>query len=110
MSSRKKSSGTNSATSAPRLSRPLLLLIVGAAVAVVSGIILLATRPSGPDLSAYTPEVSGGPHLEVVSPETVDYGDVAVNTPIQAEFRIRNTGDQVLRIANEPQVELVRGC
>ena len=109
MSSRKKQRAKKAENAAPRLSRPLLLLIGIAAVALVA-IILLMTRPQEVDLGDYTPEVTGGPHLVVVSQETQDFGDVAVNTPVQSVFRIRNVGDQVLRILNEPEVELVRGC
>ncbi len=50
-----------------------------------------------------------GPVVEV-DQDVFDYGDVKVNTPIETLFRVRNAGDQPLKIAGDPEVELVEGC
>jgi hypothetical protein len=55
------------------------------------------------------PMVTGAPRL-AVSQELVDYGEIKVNTPVETVFRVRNIGDQPLRILGEPEVELVEGC
>jgi hypothetical protein len=55
------------------------------------------------------PEVTGAPQL-TVDQTTVDAGMVKFETPVQAAFRLRNTGDKPLQILGEPQVELIEGC
>ena len=55
------------------------------------------------------PVVTGAPRV-VVDQELVDYGEVKFDTSIETVFRVRNVGDQPLKILGEPQVELVEGC
>jgi hypothetical protein len=57
----------------------------------------------------FTPKVTGAPSIEV-GQESVDYGNVKVNTPIETTFSVRNVGDEALIILGEPQVELIEGC
>jgi hypothetical protein len=57
----------------------------------------------------FTPKVTGAPSVEVAQ-ESVDYGDVKMNTPVETVFRVRNVGDEALVILGEPQVELIEGC
>ncbi|HIQ06054.1 MAG TPA: hypothetical protein EYH31_10295 [Anaerolineae bacterium] len=78
------------------------------AVLLIGGGALFWSWPTGGEIDV-TPQVRGAPRVEVLE-EVMDYGDVRVNTPIRTVFRVRNVGDQPLRILGEPQVELVQGC
>ncbi len=78
-------------------------------IALLIGGGLLVGLLTRTDRTAPAPKVRGAPRVEV-SQETVDYGDVKVNTPIETVFRVRNVGDQPLQILGEPQVEVVKGC
>lgn len=83
---------------------PLILVAVGA-ILIVGAIWATAVGEEADSL----PAVSGGPRM-VISPESVDYGDVKLNTLVETVFTVQNTGDQPLRILGEPKVELVEGC
>lgn len=96
------------ASSAKRavLRRPLLI-IVGVMVVAVIGIGLASI--SNLNSTPYVPEVIGAPHADV-STALIDHGDMQMEEFAESIFRIRNTGDQPLRILEEPRVELVQGC
>lgn len=57
----------------------------------------------------FTPDISGAPALEVEQ-ENLDFGDVRLGETVEAVFRIKNVGDQPLRIGESPQVEVLDGC
>lgn len=86
------------------LSRPLLI-IVGVIVVAVIGWAVVSNQTSTP----YMPDVIGAPHAEV-STALIDHGDMQMEEYAESIFHIRNTGDQPLRILEEPRVELVQGC
>ena len=50
-----------------------------------------------------------GPRI-AVEQTLFDYGDVRFNTPIETLVRVRNDGNEVLALAQNPRVELVEGC
>ena len=52
---------------------------------------------------------SGTPRLMVDRSE-VDLGDLPFNAPAKTVFTLTNTGDGVLRIIEEPPVEVLKGC
>lgn len=83
--------------------RILPLLIVGAGLLLVGGMIALLSVGGSRDTGGGTPRL-------VVEQEVFDYGDVALNTPITTTFVLRNEGDGMLRILNTPQVEVRAGC
>ncbi len=93
---------------APRAGRRTLLWVglmaLGAFALVVVGFTLLRGGSGGPAAGG-----SQGPVVEV-DQDVFDYGDVKVNTPIETLLRVRNAGDQPLKIAGDPEVELVEGC
>lgn len=51
----------------------------------------------------------GGPRL-AVDKELIDFGTVRFQRMVDARFRLRNVGDQPLRLAINPQVEAIQGC
>jgi hypothetical protein len=81
-------------------------LAVAAGTAIIIIAAMLAGR-GGQALSA--PDGDGAPRVAVAQ-EVFDYGDVAIDTPIETVFRISNVGQGTLRILGTPQVELVEGC
>lgn len=87
---------------------PWLWVAVGSAVLLILGG-LSVLWSSGTGRPVVTPVVSGAPKLAVDQP-VIDEGAVKINTPVRTAFRLRNIGDQPLRILDEPVVKLVEGC
>jgi hypothetical protein len=54
-------------------------------------------------------EVKGSPRLKV-DRESLDLGDVQLGQTVEARFRLTNVGDQPLRFAEAPYIEVVEGC
>jgi cell division septal protein FtsQ len=54
-------------------------------------------------------EVSGQPSLKV-DQELIDYGDVKLNTSLTFALNLTNVGDKLLKISEEPYVEVKEGC
>ena len=116
-----------------------LALVVLAAVAVISIVVWMAQQSMANALTATTPALSAvatnatdaapapatatsftaadgvtalpadGPRI-AVEQTLFDYGDVRFNTPIETLVRVRNDGNEVLTLAQNPRVELVEGC
>jgi hypothetical protein len=51
----------------------------------------------------------GGPRL-VVDKDFIDFGTVRFEKFVRASFRLRNVGDQALRLPAYPPVDVVEGC
>ncbi len=83
--------------------RTRLLLAVVAVLLVSALAVSFWPRP------AYVAEVVGRPNL-VVDQTLLDFGIRHWGTPVTAVFRLRNTGDQTLKLLNQPQVRVVTGC
>ena len=116
-----------------------MALVVLAAVAVISIVVWMAQQSTANALTATTPALSAvatnatdaapapatatsftaadgvtalpadGPRI-AVEQTLFDYGDVRFNTPIETLVRVRNDGNEVLTLAQNPRVELVEGC
>jgi hypothetical protein len=54
-------------------------------------------------------EVRGAPKLKV-SAEVIDLGPVKFGRWVSAAFTLTNVGDQPLRFAGQPYIEVVEGC
>ena len=54
-------------------------------------------------------EYRGGPRLRVDS-DSIDLGSLPFEKFVRAQFRLRNVGDQPLRISGNPRVDAVEGC
>jgi hypothetical protein len=83
---------------------PALLLGIGA---ILVGLAVWVSQRG--QQTPFTPQVTGRPAAEI-DQDVFEYGDVRFNTPMETVFRVRNVGDQPLRILGEPRVELVEGC
>jgi hypothetical protein len=91
----------------PRWFSWLWLAVAGVALLVAGALVLLQTG-SG-DEPQVTPLVVGAPRL-AVDRAIVDEGYIKYDVPIRTTFRLSNVGDQPLKILNQPQVWLVKGC
>ena len=52
----------------------------------------------------------GGTPALAVDQQTIDYGDVKLNTNLTFEIKVTNTGDGTLRFKEEPYIEVREGC
>jgi hypothetical protein len=86
---------------------PLILVGGGAVLLLLAA--LFVYNGSRPSKSGVQQQVSGAPALNV-DKERIDFGDVKMDTPVTATFKISNTGDQPLRFSQAPKVEVVEGC
>jgi hypothetical protein len=51
---------------------------------------------------------AGGARL-AVDQQVIDHGDVPYNHTVEAEFRLKNVGDQTL-VIDQPRIEILEGC
>jgi hypothetical protein len=84
---------------------PLLIILAGAVILIVTLILALQTSPSNPT----TPEVTGTARLKS-DKQKIDLGDVKLGTLVKTSFQLTNIGDQVLRFTKAPYVEIKEGC
>ena len=54
-------------------------------------------------------EVKGSPRLKV-DQDKIDMGELKLGQTVEAKFRLTNVGDQPLRFAEKPYIEVVEGC
>jgi hypothetical protein len=93
----------------PTHQSPWLPLIAGGAVLlVIVGLAIWWTSFSSAPATA--PQTAGGAPRLAVDRTAIDDGYVKFETPIQAAFKLSNTGNQPLQILSEPQVQLIEGC
>lgn len=89
-----------------KLSKPALwklLSIAGLTLISSLFVFVLSTQES------FEPEAEG-PRLAILGEETIDYGDVKLDTTIETVIQVKNVGDSVLVFNGEPFVELMEGC
>lgn len=87
-----------------------LIAVVGALALVVAGVIVLAgSGQTTAGASAGTGPGATGARVEV-DQEQLDFGQVKMDTPVRAAFKIRNVGTEPLQVLGEPQVRVVEGC
>lgn len=98
----------------------IALVAAGALVLTVAAWVLLRggggstqsaspTQAAQPAQAGQTSQTVSGPRLSVAQ-DIFDYGDVKVNQPVEAVFRVTNVGDKPLQILEQPLVEVVEGC
>jgi hypothetical protein len=87
----------------------ILALAVLAAAVALSGGSTEGDRQAGAPSTRNAAEASGVPRLSV-DRESIDLGDVKLGTYVEAAFVLTNGGDQPLRLAQPPYIEVVEGC
>jgi hypothetical protein len=94
--------------SQPRSRAPKFLIpgILAAVVLVGVATWVLLQRSSPPPAAA---QYSGGARLWADS-DFIDFGTVRFEKFVEARFRLRNVGDQPLRLPSNPPVDVVEGC
>ena len=92
----------------PRSRWPKLLVpgILVAAVGMGAATWVLLQRSSPSPVAA---QFTGGARLSVDN-DTIDFGTVRFEKFVTARFRLRNVGDQPLRLPANPPVEVAEGC
>lgn len=88
---------------------PRLAIIAGAAVLLVA-VGLAVWWSSATSSPATAPQMSDSTAKLVVDHTTIDDGYVKFGTPVQAIFRLSNSGSQPLQVLGQPKVELIEGC
>jgi hypothetical protein len=83
---------------------PVLLTLGGAALL---GLAAFALRGRGGE--EFVPEVVGAAALRV-DREEVNLGDIPLGQLARVEFEVSNVGDERLRFAGAPYVEVAEGC
>lgn len=78
-------------------------------IGLVSGGVLLIAVALFFAFGGFGQDNSGTPVL-AVDQELIDYGEVQINTDINFEIRVTNTGDGTLRFAETPYIEVREGC
>jgi hypothetical protein len=87
-----------------------------AGVALVSMLVWLVQRNAAETAQTTPAQVApsdstalSGPRISV-DQDRFDYGNVKLNTTIETAVRVRNIGNQVLALEQNPVVELIEGC
>ncbi len=88
-----------------RPNRTPLFLLIGGAIVLLIAAFFVFRKPAPP----YVPEVTGGPSLKV-DREQIDLGEKKLGSTTAASFTVTNVGDQPLRFAEAPQMEVKEGC
>ncbi len=119
MSKRSKRHSTSPQPQPNQTRRPIWLaatLLALAGIALISMLAWLVQRnaanvtQSAPTQAAASDgAVADGPRISV-DQDRFDYGDVKLNTTIETSVHVRNIGDQVLALDQNPVVELIEGC
>ncbi len=94
---------------AQRSPQPWLpLILVAGGLVVLGGVafMLFGGRGAGTKVPI---EVQGAPRLKV-DQRKVDLGNVPLGQTVEVSFKVSNAGDQPLRLAESPYVEVVEGC
>jgi hypothetical protein len=91
-----------------RFASPLLVALGGLVMLVLAAIVFTNSKPASPT-APFTPQVRGAPRLEVDT-DLIDFGKVKMDVPVQASFKLTNTGDQPLRFSGPPYIKVLEGC
>jgi cell division septal protein FtsQ len=86
---------------------PRVMLAAGGLVLILA--VVFAFSQSSKQKPNATVEVSGSPSLKV-DKETVDLGKKRLGQQVKVSFQLTNVGDQPLRFASAPTIEVKEGC
>jgi hypothetical protein len=84
------------------ISAPVFILMFGGALLIAAGI-LFGVQISDSGNSSGTPALT-------LDQDTIQYGDVKLNTNLSFEIKVTNSGDGTLRFKEEPYIEVREGC
>ena len=84
---------------------PIVIGLGGLALVVASLAVVLGGGSGG----RAPIEVTGPPRLKV-DKETIDLGNIQLGRTVDASFVLTNVGDEPLKIAEAPFIEVVEGC
>jgi len=76
---------------------------IGGGVLLIAAALFLAFGGSNSDSGGGTPALA-------VDQQTIDYGDVKLNTNLTFEIKVTNIGDGALRFKEEPYIQVLEGC
>lgn len=93
----------------PKRSRLPFYLAGGALLLIVTGAVWLATSGLGSSSTGSPTQIASRPAL-AVDRESIDFGKVPLDVPVEATFQLSNIGDQPLQILNQPVAEVKQGC
>ncbi len=88
---------------------PLPIWLLAGGAILVFGALMIGLNNAKPAESQPAGEANGAPALQV-NQEVIDFGDVAINQTVYAEFKLTNVGDQPLHFSDQPYIEVVEGC
>jgi hypothetical protein len=88
---------------------PAVWLVIAGAVLLLGALVFAATAANRTAAANRPPAASGAPKL-VVDQEQIDFGEVAMNKPVTATFKITNEGQGPLQFTQAPYVEVLEGC
>lgn len=80
------------------------ILVAAIGIGAATWFVLQTSRPQ-----TVAAQFVGGARLWVDS-DYIDFGTVRFEKFVTARFRLRNVGDQPLRLASNPPVDVVEGC
>ncbi|HEX9115623.1 MAG TPA: hypothetical protein VGA61_06110 [Anaerolineae bacterium] len=84
-------------------------IALGGLILVLAGLLLTRQSLSSTATAPAGHLVAGKPKL-AVDRETIDLGRVPLDKPVTATFKLTNLGDQPLKLAEVPAVQVVKGC
>jgi hypothetical protein len=85
-----------------------LYLAGGALLVIIIGVLLWSNLGRASSGGSPT-QVAGGPKV-AVDREQIDFGNVPLDKPVKAIFKLSNVGDQTLQILGQPVIEVKQGC
>ena len=103
-----KKASKKTAQAGSSTSRLLPVLVLAGGILLVAAA-YFAIRSSNQPQTDFVPQVTGAPAISV-QPEQIDMGEVALGTPVRADFVVQNLGDEPLEFSEAPYIELVEGC
>ena len=103
---RAKSRSSTKSQPTPRWSKVLIPGLLTVAVAAGAGTWFFLQKSSPQVVAA---QYTGGARL-AVDKDLIDFGNVRFEKFVTANFRLRNVGDQPLRLAVGRTVEAIEGC
>jgi hypothetical protein len=84
---------------------PVTLGIGGLLIFSIAAFIFVLANQTAPKVQ---PLVSG-PGLQV-DREVIDFGEVRMDIPIRATFKLTNVGDEPVRFVRQPYIQVLEGC